>query len=134
MRRIAILFALFAAIPLFAQDQYTITPNRIPDVKVSFAVGKETVREQALKNLNSLVATDGAGQIFYVMIYSTQKVKEKHQITLAKIYKSDGLAWTNTYALDFLPESITLNADTGELLVKSGGEAVKSFDKNGKML
>ena len=30
MRRIAILFALFAAIPLFAQNQYTITPNRGP--------------------------------------------------------------------------------------------------------
>lgn len=113
---------------------YTITPSRIPDVKVNFAVDKTNFKESRLPAVKSLIFTDAAGQIFYVLIYSERVGKDsKYPATLAKIYRSDGLAWNVNYGLPFVPKELAFKQDTGELLIKS--DALQAVvDKNGKFL
>jgi hypothetical protein len=113
---------------------YNIPYSHIPNIKASFPVDKASFRLSKLPNAKALTYTDAAGQIFFVMIYSDKPGKDnKYQATVCKIYKSDGLAWNNNYALAFNPKEITFKAETGELTVK--GESLQSIiDKNGKLL
>jgi hypothetical protein len=117
---------------------YTITPNRIPDVKVSFTVDKSTFLKRNLPVTKELVAGNDAGNLFYTVIYSETKVADKFPVTIARITKPEGLTWTSNYKFDFLPSELILSPDTGELQVKitsPGGESkLVVIDKTGKQL
>jgi hypothetical protein len=113
---------------------YSITPSRIPDVKVEFPLDKGSFRQSQLKNTKSLTYSDGSGQLYFVLLFTEKPGKDnKYSATLAKIYRSDGLAWSGNYSFNFLPKEISFRADTGELMVKA--DAVETvIDKNGKLL
>lgn len=112
---------------------YTITAARKPEVKVVFPVDKASFRQSKLPVVKGLSFAEGGGQLFFVLVYSEQLKNEKHNATLAKIYRSDGLAWSNNYQLTFIPKEITLKPDTGEVTLKSDAQQIV-IDKNGKLL
>ncbi|HEY0654553.1 MAG TPA: hypothetical protein VGD65_15560 [Chryseosolibacter sp.] len=112
---------------------YTITPSRRPDVKVLFPIDKASFKEREVPVIKGLSYSDASGQIYYVLVYSEKLNKDKYPATLAKIYRSDGLAWSNNYQLPFVPKEINLRQDTGELTIKNDAQ-VTVIDKNGKVL
>jgi hypothetical protein len=112
---------------------YTITPARKPEVKVVFPVDKASFRQSKLPGVKGLSFAEGGGQLFFVLVYSEQQKNEKHSATLAKIYRSDGLAWSNNYQLAFIPKEIALKPDTGEVTLKNDAQQIV-IDKNGKLL
>jgi hypothetical protein len=112
---------------------YGITSTRTAKLKAKFPVEKTSFKKSKLPVTKALTFSDSGGQVYYVLIYSEQAIKEKYAATLAKIYSSDGLAWSNNYQLNFIPISITLNAATGELVI--GNDAKQTVvDKNGKVI
>jgi hypothetical protein len=112
---------------------YSITPSRVPDIKINFPLDKNNYRASNFKNVRSLTYSDAAGQIFYILFYSEKAKDNKYPATLAKIYRSDGLAWSSAYNLPFLPKEIGFRSETGELVIKSDNME-NVIDKNGKML
>lgn len=114
---------------------YNIPPSHKPDIKVQFAIDKLNLREKKLSAIHSFVTADPAAQIFFALIYLERKDKTgKYPATMAKIYKSDGLSWSNNFTFDFIPTEINFIPDTGELVVKSSGDAIVRVDKNGKVM
>jgi hypothetical protein len=117
---------------------YTITPNRVPDVKVSFTVDKVSFSKRNLPVLKGLAAASETGDVYYSLIFSETKDKDKFPVTIAKISKPQGLVWASNYKLDFLPSELIISPETGELAVKitsPGGESkLINLDKNGKQL
>lgn len=117
---------------------YTITPNRIPDVKVSFTVDKATFIKRNLPVTKELVAGNEDGNLYYTVIFSEMKAGDKFPVTIARITRPEGLTWTSNFRFDFLPSELILAPDTGELQVKitsPGGESkLVVIDKTGKQL
>jgi hypothetical protein len=113
---------------------FTINPSRIPDVKVSFPVEKPSFREARLASSKALTFSDAAGQIYFVLLFSDRGNENKYAATLAKIYRSDGLAWSMNYELGFVPREISFRADSGELIIKGDDDQQNTMDKNGKIL
>jgi len=113
---------------------YSITPSRVSDIKATFPVDKSNFKLSRLKEVKSFAISDANGQIFYVLIYSGRANNEnKFSATLAKIYRSDGLAWSNNYTLNFIPSEILYKPETGELTIKD--TTLQSvIDKNGKQI
>lgn len=113
---------------------YSITPSRKPDIKVTFPVDKPGFRLSRLPSVKTLSFTDAYGQIYFVLMYSEKPNKDnKYPATLAKIYRSDGLAWSSNLSLSFLPKEIAFKPDTGELTLKSDAQQ-NIVDKNGKLV
>ena len=112
---------------------YTIKPSRRPEVNVRFGVDKPGFKLSRLASSKALTYSDGAGQIYFVLVYSERPHKDKFYATLAKIYRSDGLAWKMDYPLTFSPSELMLRTDTGELVIKNGTQQTV-VDKNGKVL
>lgn len=108
----------------------TITPSRLPDLKVNFPVDKINFKADQLSELKALTANSD-DQVYYIVLYSDKLVKDNYPATMAKIYRSDGLAWSNNYSLKFIPTEILYKQDTGELTLKAD-QQVAVFDKNGK--
>lgn len=117
---------------------YTITRTRVPDVKVTFAVDKTNFQRRNLPVIKGLGSKDANGQVYFAAIYSETKTDNKFPVTIAKIYRTDGLAWSSNYKFEFPPSELIFSADTGELSVKiaspSGESKVIVLDKNGKQL
>ena len=117
---------------------YTVTPSRVPDVKISFPVDKPSFKKRNLSITKALSAVGGKGQVYFVLIYSESKTNEKFSATLAKIYRTDGLAWCNNYRFDLLPAELSFSQDSGELSVKisspGGDSKIVTLDKNGKTI
>jgi hypothetical protein len=117
---------------------YTITPNRIPDVKASFPVDKSGFAKRNLPVIKSLVSSNETGDVYYTLLYSQTKVGDKFPVTVAKIIRPTGLAWVSNYKFDFIPSELIIAPDTGELSIKitsPGGESkLIALDKNGKQL
>lgn len=112
---------------------YTITPSRVPDIKISFPLDKLSFKQSQFKNARTLTYSDASGQIYFVLLYSEKSTKDnKYPATLAKIYRSDGLAWYNNYVLPYVPREIDFRSETGELFIRSD-EQQNIIDKNGKM-
>lgn len=113
---------------------YTITPTRKPDLKIKFPVDKPTFTRSRFPAAKTLAYSDPSGQVFYVLLFSEKPGKDNlYKATLAKIYRSDGLAWSSNYALKFIPKELTYRQDSGEFVIRAdAGESV--VDKNGKML
>jgi hypothetical protein len=112
---------------------YTITAARKPEIKILFPVDKASFKERRLPVTKGLSYADAAGQIYFVLLYSEKASKDKYPATLAKIYRSDGLAWSHNYQLPFLPKEILLKQDTGEVTIKNDTQQTV-IDKNGKVL
>lgn len=113
---------------------YSIPVSHKPEIKVAYAVDKLNLREKRMHIIHGLATADAAGQIFFALTYSERKDKTgKYPASVAKIYKSDGLSWSNNVALDFIPQEITFAPDSGELHVKSGDNVLR-LDKNGKVV
>jgi len=116
---------------------YSITPSRTPDVKVTFPVDKKVFKRRSLPVTKALSITDASGFIYFVLFYSETKVGNKFPVSLAKIYRADGLAWSNNYMVDGTPSEITFNASNGVVSMKINGGAstsVVNIDKSGKLL
>jgi hypothetical protein len=111
----------------------TITPSRVAEVNVSFQVDQSHFKLEDLPACRGLVFSDTGGQLYFVMLYNEKRTEDnKVAATLAKIYRSDGLAWSVDYRLEFAPTEILFKPETGEVTIK--GEAEHSIiDKNGKM-
>ena len=117
---------------------YSITPSRKPDITVTFPVDKKTFRHSTLPKLHAFILSDPGAQIFFVVMHSDNKVQvnqdgkpvDMYPVNIAKIYRSDGLAWSNNFLIDSTPSSATFA--NGELLLKSL-EGTWVIDKNGKM-
>jgi hypothetical protein len=115
---------------------YTITPSRIPEVKASYPVDQSAFKKRFYPLLKGLAASDPSGNSFVVLTYSTQKTGEKFPATIAKIYRADGLAWSNNYNFDQVPTDLSLNIETGEISIKvlasDGSAKIVTIDKTGK--
>ena len=113
---------------------YTITPSRVPDVKITFPVDGAHFKKADVPNTKSLAYSDPAGQVFYVLLYNEQLTPEKKcKATLAKIYRSDGLAWSSNIDLAFIPKELSYTTSNGEFVIRAdGSESV--VDKNAKVL
>ena len=112
---------------------YTITSSRTPEVKAFFPVDKSAFKSANISAARALAYSDIAGQIYYVLLYNDKPVKEKFHATVAKIYRSDGLAWKTDYPLSFTPSELIVSAGTGELVIRNGAQQVV-LDKNGKVV
>ncbi len=113
---------------------YNIIPSHKTQIKAVFPVEKSSFKLSRLPNVKALSYSDAAGQIFFVLIYSTRPNKDnKYPITIAKIYRSDGLAWNFNYTVSFVPTGLTFKPDMGELAV-NGDSQKSSIDKNGRMM
>jgi len=115
---------------------YTIIPSRKVELKAAYEVDQKNFKKRDFSLFKGLAVTDSKGNAFVVITYSTQKVNEKFPATIAKIYRSDGLAWHINYGFEMLPSDATFNNDTGEIAIKitNNGEAkIITFDKNGKI-
>ena len=113
---------------------YSITPSRRPDIKVSFPLETNLLEKTSLESTHGLTYSDPSGQIFFVLVFSEKPTKDnKYAATVAKIYRSDGLAWSSNYSLPFIPKEVLFRNDTGEFVMRAdANESV--VDKNGKML
>lgn len=111
---------------------YTITAARKPEVKAYFPLDKSSFKSRNISDARAIAYSDAAGQIFYVLLYSANPVKEKIPATLAKIYRSDGLAWKVDYPLAFTPSELVVSAETGEVVIRNGSQQAV-VDKNGKV-
>jgi len=114
---------------------YTINASRTPEVKVSFPVEKLSFKQSQLSSIKATTLSDAAGQIYFALVFSDQGGTEnKFASTLAKIYRSDGLAWSMNYQLDFVPKDIVFRQDTGELSIRGDNNQHYTLDKNGKLV
>jgi hypothetical protein len=117
---------------------YSITPSRKPDIKANFAVAATSFTKSKFPLAKGLTTSDDKGQVYFVLIYSTEKKGEKFNATLAKIYRSDGLAWQSDLTFDLLPSEITYSVETAKLSVKQtgtdGSTKLVQIDKNGKLI
>jgi hypothetical protein len=113
---------------------YSITPSRQPDIKVSFPLETNLLEKKSLESTHGLTYSDPSGQIFFVLVFSEKPTKDnKYAATVAKIYRSDGLAWSSNYSLPFIPKEVLFRNETGEFVMRAdANESV--VDKNGKML
>jgi len=113
---------------------FNITHSHKPKIKAVFPVDKNNFKLSRFPYAKAITFSDGGEQIFFILIYSEKGTKDnKYAATLAKVYKSDGLAWNNNYSLAFVPKEVTFKPDTGELTIK--GETQQSvIDKNGKVV
>lgn len=112
---------------------YSINAARSEEVKVSFPVDKTSFREARLPSAKALSFSDAAGHLYYVLVYSDRRDQNNNvEATLAKIYKSDGLAWSVNYKLPFLPTELLFATLTGEITITGEG-AQMTIDKTGKV-
>jgi hypothetical protein len=116
---------------------YSITPSRIPDIKATFPVDQLNFTKRNLPLLKCLTTTDPQEQVLFTLIFSEGKVKEQFPVTIAKVNRTGGLAWSKNLKFDFLPSELTYFADREELSIKlstMGEEKAITIDKNGKKL
>ena len=111
---------------------YSITASRKPQLKAYFPLDKKLFNIKNISSTKALTYSDATGQIYYLLIYSDNALKQKFPATLAKIYRSDGLAWKIDQPLAFTPTQLVVSADTGELFIRNGAEEVV-VDKNGRV-
>jgi hypothetical protein len=112
---------------------FSISPSRTPEVKVTFPVEKAAFSQGQPKSSRALSFSDTAGNLYYVLIFSEHPAADqKINATLAKIYRSDGLAWSMNYKLDFIPKELQFATLTGEITIVGEGGQV-TMDKGGKI-
>jgi hypothetical protein len=113
---------------------YTITPTRKPDIRVTFPIDKPNFRLSRLPESKAITYADPTDQLFFVLVYNTHPTKDgKYPVTLSKIYRSDGLAWSQNFLLTFIPTELVFMSDNGSTIIK--GETQQWIvDKAGKVV
>ena len=100
---------------------------------MDFPVDKQNFKLQELDSIKGIVSADAGGQLYFVLLYNEKETADgKIAATVAKIYRSDGLAWSTNYQLDFVPTEILFKPETSELTLK-GDTQQNVLDKNGKL-
>lgn len=116
----------------------TIIPSRKPDVSATFKVDQVNFVKRKLPVIKAIASADDNNQVFYILFYSEEKVKEKVPATLVKIYRTDGLAWSVNFLWDHIPRELTFAVESGEVSIKTSNPAGESkmiyVDKNGKQV
>jgi hypothetical protein len=115
---------------------YTITPSRIPNIKVNFTVDKAVFKKQNLPLIKGLSVADERGEVYYTGVYSETKKGDKFPFVLARIARS-GLVWSNNYPMEGIPSELIYQSDTGVLSVKytiAGESKLVMIDKSGKLM
>ena len=112
---------------------YTVTRSRRPELKVRFPVDRPSFKKSNSTATRALTYTDPEGHFYYVLFVNEMGANSKFPVTIAKIYKSDGLAWSNNYSLPFVPNTLVLKPETSELVVSNDTQQLV-IDKNGKLL
>lgn len=116
----------------------TINPSRRDGVEVTFPVDKKCFTLRNLPVTKAISASDTNGQVFYTLFYSEEKIGDKFPVTLAKIYRIEGLAWSSNFSLELLPVELTFAVESGEVSLKTSNPAGESkmvfIDKNGKRI
>lgn len=113
----------------------TINPSRKVGVKASFPIDKSIFSRSKMPVTKAVSVSDENGQVFYILVYSEEKVEDKFPVTIAKIYRTDGLAWCNSFSCEMTPTEMTIQIQAGEVSVKTSNPAGESkmvfIDKNG---
>ena len=97
---------------------YSVSATRTADVRATFPVDPASVQQRNLplmKGLSLAVANND----FYILFYSESKVDGKYPITLARINRQTGLAWSNHYAFELTPVELKISTINGELSIKT---------------
>ncbi len=114
----------------------TINAARKGGVNVSFPIDNKVFTRGKLPVTKALSTSDENGQVFYILFYSEEKVGNKFPATMAKIYRTDGLAWSSNFSYELLPVEVSFQVESGEVAVKTSNPAGESkmvfIDKNGK--
>jgi hypothetical protein len=114
----------------------TINAARKGGVNVSFPIDNKVFTRGKLPVTRALSTSDENGQVFYILFYSEEKVGDKFPATMAKIYRTDGLAWSSNFSYELLPVEVSFQVESGEVAVKTSNPAGESkmvfIDKNGK--
>lgn len=115
---------------------YTITPSRIPDMKLTFQVDTKNFKKRNLPIIKALSAAD-TNKTYFALIYSESKVNDKFPVTVARINRdTNAVAWTMNYSFDLIPSELKFSDN--ELSVKtsspSGDSKIVVIDANGKRL
>ncbi|MEJ7647318.1 MAG: hypothetical protein WKF87_22175 [Chryseolinea sp.] len=114
---------------------YSINASRSPEVKVKFPVEKESFNPAKFASAKALGYSDNAGQLYLLLLYSeAPDANQAISVSLAKIYKSDGLAWSANHKLAFLPREMLFSPESGEITIKGEGSQQSILDKNGKLV
>ena len=114
----------------------TINPARRVGVKASFPIDNTIFSRRKMLVTKALSTSDENGQVFYILIYSEEKKEDKFPVMVAKIYRTDGLAWSSNFSFEMPPTELAFQVQTGEVSIKTSnpsGESKMVFvDKNGK--
>ncbi len=111
---------------------YNIPVSRKPTISVRFAIDKANLRESQLGAIKAAITADQGENVFFVILWSNKKIKEKYPATVAKIYRSDGLSWATNLMMDFTPEAMQFQSENGDLIVRAGEQRIV-VDKSGKL-
>jgi len=115
---------------------YLITPNRIADVKARFPLDSTIFAVQKQTFFKAQVVEAQNGNIFFPVIFSEERVDGKVPVVISKVYSIDGLAWSNLYWIDGLPDEIHFIKETGELSIRintPAGPVPFLIPKDGKL-
>ena len=114
----------------------TINPARTVGLSANFPIDTANFSRRKLPVTKALSTSDENGQVFYVLIYSQEKVTDKFPVILAKIYLTDGLAWCSNFSFELVPSELSFQVQSGEVSIKTSNPAGESkmifVDKNGK--
>jgi hypothetical protein len=117
---------------------FSITPTRVPEIKALFPLPLTVFNKRNLPIIKAMTTRDEKGQVYFAMLYSEAKTKERFTAVIAKIYRTDGLAWSKTYPLEMLPSTMSYSSETGELSIKitspAGDNKIVVIDKTGKQI
>ncbi|MBS1682957.1 MAG: hypothetical protein JST48_14690 [Bacteroidetes bacterium] len=117
---------------------YSITPSRIPDIKVNYPVDHQKFLKQKFSSLKGIAASDVGSSTYITLIVSSEKVDEKFPASIAKIERATGLVWSVNIAFDLIPSELSINSDNGQVIVKTtapdGASKIVTLDKKGKLI
>lgn len=116
---------------------YSITPSRIPDIGLTFPVDAPNFKKRNLPIIKGL-ASHETDQVYFALIYSESKVGDGFPATVARINRTEGLAWNKNYKFELKPSELIYSPSSGELTIKStsptGESKIVVIDKTGKKL
>jgi hypothetical protein len=114
---------------------YTITASRSPEVKVKFPLDKQTFGLTKFSSAKTLAYADNTGHLYLVLLYSELANDDQTiSASVAKIYKSDGLAWNTNHRLAFIPREMLFSPETGEITLIGERGQQNTLDKNGRLV
>lgn len=114
---------------------FSILPSQVPDMSVTFPVDGINFNQHNLPLIKGVV-TAHTNQTYFAMIYLESKVEGGFPVTICRINRNGGLAWSINYMFETKPEEIK-QLPNDELSIKTGtGETAKmiSIDASGKRI